>query len=181
MKNIRAMQEEMNNQLQKLNKQLESQKKEGKEKTGKAGNGKMSEQLARLAAEQEAIRNEMSKYMNQLNEQGIKDQNNLNDAMQQMEKTEKDLVNKRILQETINRQKEILTRLLESEQAEQKRDLEEKRQSTEAKEGNYSNPKGNFEYNKQKSSSTELLRTVQPSYNYFYKNKINSYFLKFEE
>jgi hypothetical protein len=175
------MQEEMNNQLQKLNKQLESQKKEGKEKTGKAGNGKMSEQLARLAAEQEAIRNEMSKYMNQLNEQGIKDQNNLNDAMQQMEKTEKDLVNKRILQETINRQKEILTRLLESEQAEQKRDLEEKRQSTEAKEGNYSNPKGNFEYNKQKSSSTELLRTVQPSYNYFYKNKINSYFLKFEE
>jgi hypothetical protein len=97
-----------------------------------------------------------------------------------MEKTEKDLVNKRILQETINRQKEILTRLLESEKAEQKRDLEEKRQSTEAKEGDISNPKTNFQYNMQKSSTTELLKTVQPSYNYFYKNKINSYFLKFE-
>ena len=181
MKNIRAMQEEMNAQLQKLNKQLESQKKEGNQKSGKAGEGKMSEQLARLAAEQEAIRNEMSKYLDQLNEQGIKDQNGLNDASQQMEQTEKDLVNKRILQETINRQQQILTRLLESEKAEQKRDLEEKRQSTEAKEGIISNPKGNFEYNNQKSASTELLKTVQPSYNYFYKNKINSYFLKFDK
>jgi len=180
MKNIRAMQEEMNDQLQKLNKELESHKKEGKEKTGKTGSSKMNEQLARLAAEQEAIRNEMSKYLDQLNEQGIKDQNNLNDAVQQMEKTEKDIVNKRILQETIDRQKEILTRLLESEKAEQKRDQEEKRQSTEAKEENISNPKVNFQYNMQKSSSTELLKTVQPLYNYFYKNKINSYFLKFE-
>jgi hypothetical protein len=181
MKGIRAMQEQMNEKLQKLNKELESQKKEGKGKPNKTGQGNMSEQLARLAAEQEAIRNEMRKYMDQLNEQGIKDQNGgLNDAAQQMEQTQKDLVNKRILQETMNRQKEILTRLLESEKAEQKRDLEEKRQSTEAKEGNYSNPKENFEYNTQKSSSTELLKTVQPSYNYFYKNKINSYFLKFE-
>jgi hypothetical protein len=180
MKNIRAMQEAMNEKLQKLNKEMQSQKKEGKEKTGKSGDGKMSEQLARLAAEQEAIRNEMSKYMQQLKEEGIKDQNGLNDAALQMEQTQKDLVNKRIMQETFNRQKEILTRLLESEKAEQKRDLEEKRESTEAKEGNYSNPKGNFQYNNQKSSSTELLKTVQPSYNYFYKNKINSYFLKFD-
>jgi hypothetical protein len=179
-KNIKAMQEAMNEQLQKLNKQMESQKKEGKEKNGKQGERQMSEQLARLAAEQEAIRNEMKQYINQLNEQGVKDLNGLNDAAQKMEQTQKDLVNKQIQQETFRRQQEILTRLLESEKAEQKRDLEEKRQSTEAKEGNYSNPKTNFEYNNLKSSSTELLKTVQPSYNYFYKNKINGYFLKFE-
>jgi len=96
-----------------------------------------------------------------------------------MEQTEKDLVNRKILQETLNRQNEILTRLLESEKAEMKRGQEEKRQSTEAKEGNFSNPKSNLQYNIQKTNTTELLKTVQPSYSYFYKTKINSYFLKF--
>ena len=50
-----------------------------------------------------------------------------------MEKTETDLVNKRISQETLNRQEEILTRLLEAEKAEREREQDEKRQSTESK------------------------------------------------
>ena len=38
-------------------------------------------------------------------------------AIEKMEKTELDLVNKRISQETINRQKDILTRMLKAENA----------------------------------------------------------------
>jgi HD-GYP domain-containing protein (c-di-GMP phosphodiesterase class II) len=100
--------------------------------------------------------------------------------MMKMEQTEKDLVNKRILQETLNRQQDILTRLLESEKAELQREQEERRQSTEAKNQKFSNPSSDFQYNRQKTTATELMKTVQPSYNYFYRNKINGYFLKFE-
>jgi FKBP-type peptidyl-prolyl cis-trans isomerase len=141
----------------------------------------MSEQLAKLAAQQEALRNEMSKYADQLNEEGVKDGGAMNDMMKKMEETQKDLVNKKIVQETLNRQQEILTKMLESEKAEMKRGEEEKRQSTEAKNTDISNPFSNLKYKTIKSGTTsDILKTVQPSYNYYYKNKINSYFLKFE-
>jgi hypothetical protein len=178
-KSLRQMQEQLNKQMEGLKGELESQKKQGQGQKGTGGNRQMSEKLARMAAEQEAIRNEMKKYQDQMNEQGIKPDGQMSDAMSKMEQTEKDLVNKRILQETLNRQQEILTRLLESEKAELQREQEEKRKSTEAKNQKYSNPSSIFQYNIQKTSAMELLKTEQPSYNYFYRNKINSYFLKF--
>jgi hypothetical protein len=178
-KSMRQMQEQLNKQMEALKGELESQKKQSQGQKGSSGNKQMSEKLARLAAEQEAIRNEMRKYQDQLNEQGIKPNGQLNDAMLKMEQTEKDLVNKRILQETLNRQQEILTRLLESEKAELQREQEKRRQSTEAKNQKISNPSSKFQYNIQKTSTMEMLKSELPSYNYFYRNKINSYFLKF--
>jgi hypothetical protein len=179
MKSMRGMQEQLNKQMQGLKKEMESMKN-GQQKPGSSGQKGMSEKLAKLAAQQEAIRNEMNKYADQLNEEGVKDGGSMNDMMKKMEETQKDLVNKKIVQETLNRQQEILTRMLESEKAEMKRGEEEKRQSTEAKNPQISNPFSNFKYNSIKNAATDLLKTVQPSYNYYYKNKINSYFLKFE-
>jgi hypothetical protein len=179
-KSLRQMQEQLNKQMEGLKGELESQKKKSQGQKGSNGSSQMSEKLARMAAEQEAIRNEMKKYQDQMNEQGIKPDGQMSDAMSKMEQTEKDLVNKRILQETLNRQQEILTRLLESEKAELQREQEEKRKSTEARNQKYSNPSSIFQYNIQKSSAMELLKSGQPSYNYFYRNKINSYFLKFD-
>ncbi|MDP4281008.1 MAG: hypothetical protein Q8867_02560 [Bacteroidota bacterium] len=177
-KSLRQLQQDLNSKLQNLKKNMEMQKS-GQSKDGKQGQKSMSEQLARMAAEQEAIRNEMRKYADQLNEEGLKGQTNeLNDAMSKMEKTEKDIVNKRITEETVRRQQEILTRLLESEKAELQREQEEKRESNEAKNQKISNPSLDFKYNNRKNSSPDLLKTVQPAYNYFYKNKINQYFLK---
>jgi hypothetical protein len=180
MKSMRKLQEQLNKQMKGLKDGLEAGKKEGKGKSSKPGEHGMSEQLARLAAEQEALRGEMKKYLDKLNEQGIKDGGGMNDAMKQMEQTEKELVNKKILQETLTRQEQILTRMLESEKAELQREQEEKRKSTEAKNPKLSNPSSNFQYNIQKTQSVELVKTVQPAYNYFFKNKINGYFLKFE-
>ena len=179
MKSMRGMQEQINKQMQGLKKEMESMKN-GQQKPGSSGQKGMSEQLAKLAAQQEALRNEMSKYADQLNEEGTKDGGSMSDMMKKMEETQKDLVNKKIVQETLNRQQEILTKMLESEKAEMKRGEEEKRQSTEAKNPPISNPFSNFKYNSIKTAATDLLKTVQPSYNYYYKNKINSYFLKFE-
>ena len=180
-KSLRQLQEQLNKKLQGLKKNMDSKSDKGEGKMGSEGKKKMSEQMARMAAEQEAIRNEMRKYQDQLNEEGKKTSGGLNDAMQKMEETEKDLVNKRVLQETLKRQQDILTRLLESEKAELQREQEEKRESTEAKNQKISNPKGIFEYKGKKEGETDLMKTVQPSYNYFYKTKINDYFLKFEQ
>ncbi len=180
MKSMRKLQEQLNKQMKSLKDGLQPGKKDGNGKSGQSGQKGMNEKLARLAAEQEALRGEMKKYLDQLNEQGIKDGGGMNEAMKQMEQTEKDLVNKRILQETVTRQEQILTRMLESEKAELQREQEEKRKSTESKNQKFSNPSSNFQYNKQKTQSVEILKSVQPAYNYFYKNKINGYFLKFE-
>ena len=179
MKSMKGMQEQLNKQMEGMKKEMESMKN-GQQKPGSSGQKGMSEKLAKLAAQQEAIRNEMSKYADQLNEEGIKDPGSMSDMMKKMEETQKDLVNKRIVQETIDRQQEILTRMLESEKAEMKRGVEEKRQSTEAKNPQISNPFSNFKYKSITNAAIDLLKTVQPNYNYYYKNKINSYFLKFE-
>jgi len=180
MKSMKQMQQNLNQQMQALKKEMEGQGKNNQGKQNRQGQKSMSEQLARMAAAQEALRNEMRKYTDQLNEEGIKNTGSLNETMGKMEQTVKDLVNKRIMQETINRQQEILTRMLESEKAEQQRGQDEQRQSTEAKNPKISNPLSEFQYKKVTSQSTDLLKTVEPKYNYFYKNKINSYFLKFE-
>jgi len=87
-----------------------------------------------------------------LKEQGLKDNGDLNSVIRDLEKSEKDILNKQITQETLNRQQKIVTRMLESEKAEQERDKEEERKSTEAKNQLLSNPEGNFEYKKNKSA-----------------------------
>jgi len=83
--------------------------------------------------------------------------------------------------ETLKRQQEILTRLLESEKAEKERDLDEKRESKEMKNPNFSNPNQFFEYKKLKSKEVELLKTIPVTLTPFYKYKANEYFYKFED
>jgi hypothetical protein len=129
-----------------------------------------------MAAQQEAIREMMQEYRDGLMKEGIGDKGNLSKMMQEMEKTETELVNKILNQETLWRQQEILTRLLESEKAERERELDEKRESTEAKKLYFSNPKEFLEYKRLKIQEEELLRKVPSGLKPFYKNKVNEYF-----
>ena len=119
MANMRAMQEALNQQIKKL--------KEGMGKGGNKpgnkpgmGNGGMSQELAKLAAQQAAIRQEIQKMSDMINKNG-NGAGGMSKIAEIMEETETDLVNKMLSQETINRQEEILTRLLESEKAEKER------------------------------------------------------------
>lgn len=100
----------------------------------------------------------------------------LREIAKKMEETETDIYNKRITQETLKRQQEILTRLLEAEKADKEREQDDKRQSNESKIDNFSNPNQFLEYNKLKQREAELLKTVPPSLTQFYKNKVNEYF-----
>jgi len=139
----------------------------------------MSEELAKLAAQQAAIRNQLKELTDQLKEEGKTNTGGLNDLQSKMDETEKDLVNKILNTETIKRQQEILTRLLESEKAEKERELDDKRESNEAKNEIFSNPGKFFEYNSIKTKEVELLKTISPSLKSFYKGKVNEYFYNF--
>ena len=175
MKSMRQLQEQMNKQLQEMREGMQNVGKQGS-----LGQKQMSEKFARMAAQQEALRRQMQEYGQEMQKEGTGVDKSIKDIMQQMDQTETDLVNKRINIETLRRQQEIVTRMLESEKAEQQRELDEKRESKEAKEIFYNNPAKYFKYTKMKEKETELFRTVPPNLKPFYKSKANAYFLSFE-
>lgn len=174
MKSMQQLQQQLNQQL----KEMREGQKPG-EKPGSSGQ-KMSEQLARMAAQQAAIRKQMESFRDQLKEEGRGNDGNVAKMLEDMEKTEKDIVNKKITQETIERQQDILTRLLKSEKAERQREEEQRRESTEARDNKTSNPENFEQYNKIKNREVELLKTLPPNLNPFYKNKVSEYFYRFE-
>jgi hypothetical protein len=187
MSKMKAMQEQINKQMEKMKEQMAKEKgkdgKKGKEKgeskAGGAGDGGMSEGLAKLAAQQEALRRELQKAADKMGKDGKQGNGGLSKLAEDMEKTENDLVNKMISQETLRRQQEILTRLLEAEKAERERELDEKRESQEPKNEIFRNQNQFLEYNTLKQKEAELLQTIPPSLNQFYKNKVNEYFNNF--
>jgi hypothetical protein len=172
MSSLKKMQQELNQQMEKMM----GGKKPGQ--PGSQGSKGMSEQLARMAAQQQAIRNELQKMMQQQSDKGKDPNGEMNGTLGKMEQSSKDIVNNRINQETYKRQQEILTRLLEAEKAEKERDQDEQRESREAKNGFNRNPSAFEEYKRLKQKETELLKSVPPALNGFYKQKSIDYFQK---
>ncbi len=173
---IKKMQEALGKKIEEMEKSLGKNK--GKSGSGQQGN--MSKELAKMAAEQAAIRREVEKLAQELNKDGSGSGNQLNKLAEEMEKVEKDIVNKDIKLETLKRQQDIMTRLLESERAEREREQDERRESERAQDYSLSNPTEFFEYNQRKKREIELLKTMPPSLKPYYKNKVNEYFIKFD-
>ena len=166
--------------LGELQQQL-NQKIEDLKKSGKSGRP-LSEELAKLAAEQERIRKALQqmqeKFGQQEGEGGMKPGQGI---PEKMEETEMDLVNKQITQETINRQREILTRLLEAEDALRERELDEERKGETANEVERELPPAFEEYFKQKQQEIELLKTIPPKLFPYYRKEVNEYFKRLGE
>lgn len=177
---MKSLQEQLNKQMEGLKKAMEQGKKPGKKPgEGKPGGmGGMSKELAQMAAKQAAIRRAVEQLQEQIDESnsGKEGGGNLKRLGDLMEQTETDLVNKQITNETMLRQQEILTRLLQSEKAEREREKDEKREATEFTDEISRNPNTFFEYNKAKEKEIELLITLPPSFNNYYKTKVSEYF-----
>ena len=181
-KSMRQMQQELNKQMEALKKQLD---KQGKQQGGRhqLGQGQqMSEEFAKMAAQQEMIRRMMQEYGKEMKSASGGDPKlarEIDQMMRQMEQTETDLVNRTITQQTLKRQQQIMTRLLEHEKAEMEREKEERRESHEAGDL-YSQPSpAELEkYNKQLKPATDQLRTVPPTLSPYYRDKVNDYFYR---
>lgn len=174
-----------NPNLSELQQQL-SQQIQDIQKSGKSGK-QLSEELAKLAAQQEMIRNALKQQGQRMKENGAKKDGKDGENGKEggngkleklMEENEEDLVNKRITEETIRRQKEIMTRLLESEKAMREREMDEKREAKTAEQKPAEVPAEFSDYLKKKEQQIELLKTIPPALNQYYKNQVNEYFKK---
>lgn len=168
----RELQQQLNRQMEALKRSMEQDGKQGQ--SGKQQN--MSEQFAKMAAQQEAIRKMLEEYDN-----GVKSENGVGDKtieqlIEEMKKTEKELVNRTLTQQTIQRQQSITTRLLQSERADMQREKEEERKSTEALQVPNINPPKEWKMDVESKHQNEMLRSVPANLNYYYKEKANQYF-----
>ena len=161
-------------ELQKrLNEQISELKRSGKQ--GK----QLSEELARLAAEQEEIRRRLREEEEKLNNMDGNSEK-LGNIAGKMEQTEIDLVNKRLTEQLIERQEEILTRLLQAEESMREQELDKERESKTARQLERPVPPEFEEYLKLKEKEIELLRTVPPKLNPYYKKEVIEYFNRLE-
>lgn len=169
----RELQQQLNRQMEAMKKSMEQQAKQGQ--SGKPQQN-MSEQFAKMAAQQEAIRKMLQDYQSELKSQNGVGDKSLDKIIEDMQKTEKELVNRQITQQTINRQKDITTRLLQSERADMEREKDKERKSNEARQIPNINPPKDWNFDRQQSQQNEMLRSVPANLNYYYKSKANNYF-----
>lgn len=156
-----------------------SQKIEQLKKSGMSGKG-LSEELAKLAAEQESLRKSLQEMEKMMKEQGGNPSNEIKKLSDMMEQTERDLVNKNITNETLMRQREIQTRLLEAEKSMRERDWDNTRESKTANQKPNEFPPSLEKYLKAKEKQLELIKTVPPSYTPYFKEEIDDYFKTLE-
>lgn len=174
-KQLRQMQEKLSQNMQKAREQMQ---KEGNSPKGQSQQqrGQISEQLAKMAREQQMIRQQLQQLDNDESKNGGAGVKDADKISQQMEQIEKDIVNRKITDEALNRQKEIHTRLLEAEKAEQEREQDKQRESHVGKDMPPGYVKALQDYQQIKGKQTEQIRTVPPALNLYYKQKIKSYF-----
>lgn len=162
---------------QDLNK-MSQERQQGK-KNGSGENGSMTaEDFVRMANEQEALRKALEEVEKMLKEQGKSGAlGDLAKTRKLMEQIEKDLVNKVLDENTIQRQKQIEIRLSQHEQAEIKQDQEEKRQAETAQEEPKRIPPNLEQYINELQRQQEILKLVPAEMAPYYQNKVQSYFL----
>lgn len=171
MKNMQDLQNQLGEQLKKMQQQMQQQQKDG------TPSQSMSEELARMAAQQELIREEMQKILDEMKQNGMLGDDGIKQIIKDMEKLEEDIVNKRITNQTIRRQKDIMSRMLKAENAQQEREKEEKRKSDEYKGPEKTHNIDEIRYEESIRKQQDFLRTNPIEYQPFYKQKINEYFM----
>ncbi|HEU5291454.1 MAG TPA: hypothetical protein VFU05_12480 [Cyclobacteriaceae bacterium] len=159
-KSLSEMQQQLNERIEQL------------KGSGKSGR-QMSEELAEMAAEQERIRRALQEMEEKMKQNGGKLPG---DIPGKMEETETELVNKQLTDQLIQRQREILTRLLESEKSMREQNLDEERKGEAAKDYEKEIPAAVEEYLRLKEKEVELLKTVPPKLYPYYKKEVGEYF-----
>ncbi|MBK6932214.1 MAG: DUF4175 domain-containing protein [Saprospirales bacterium] len=168
MDKITKGQGDLNKQMQELKQRLEQGKGQGQGQSG------MSREFAQMAAQQAALRNALRQLQKEKQEQG-KGSKALDAIMEEMDRIETDLVNKRLTNEMLKRQQEIMTRLLEEERAEREQEQDEQRQAQTARQQQSKLPPALEEYLKKRRAEVDLFRTVSPALKPYYKQLVEEY------
>lgn len=163
--------------LSEMQKQLSEQIQNLKQ-SGMSGR-ELSEELARMASQQEQLRNALENFETGM--EGNKLGEKIDKLVEQMEQNEWDLINKNITDETIERQQDILTRLLDAENSMRQRGEDKEREAQTADDFELSIPESLNDYLKAKEKEIELLKTIPAKLNPYYKKETNKYFKRIKE
>jgi uncharacterized phage infection (PIP) family protein YhgE len=171
MQQLRQMQQQLNENMQKAREQME--------KSGSRGTvpkGQMSQEFGRMAQQQQMIREALQKMIREGDGNGKDPGGNLKELVEDMKKTETELVNKRLEREALNRQRQLLVKLLQAEKAEQEQEQDGDLQSKAGKDFPPHYTRMLEEMKKESRSNTEWLQKMPPALNHYYKNKIAEYY-----
>ena len=166
---LKRMQEELSQHLKELQKQMQDGGKENMRNNG------MSKRLVEMLAKQELIRQSLEELRGEMKDKaGLQA---LEDAIKDMKNTEENIANKKLTIESLNRQKNIITRLLKVEEALREQGEDEKRESKSSTTEYERRIQDAYkQYELEKLKQTEMLKTTPPSLNIYYKNKVDRYF-----
>lgn len=141
----------------------------------KDGKGNSSKDFAKAAAKQAALRKALEEMKKESQEQG-KGDGGLQEIIDDMNKIETDLVNKKLDGELMKRQQEIMTRLLEAEKADRQREKDQKRKAENTAEKTRKFPPSLEEYIKQREAEIDEYKTVSPALKPYYKYLVEQYY-----
>lgn len=155
----------------------ENGSQEGGRQQGSGGSGN-AEQLARIARQQAMIRAQLQELQRVLNSKGMaKHGEAIKEIQDNMDKMETDLVNKRLSQELLLRQRAILTRLLETQKAVREQEEDDQRSATEGKELARPVPPELKKHLRDRQQLLELYKTVPAQLKPYYRNMVENYYL----
>ncbi|MBK9735138.1 MAG: hypothetical protein IPO92_09305 [Saprospiraceae bacterium] len=177
MDKITEGQQGLSEQLKEMKEKIDKAGKKGKDgKEGKEGkDGTSAKDFAQAAARQSAMRKALQELQDAKKEQG-QGSKELDDIINNMDKIETELVNKRLNGETLKRMKDIETRLLEAEKADRQRELDNKRKSETAQEKRREMPPSLQEYLKKRQAEVEMYKSVSPALRPYFKSLVDEYY-----
>ena len=181
MSDIITKQKELGNAMEQMHNAMQQRKGEGGEsgesesgtEGGEYGN---SEQLARMAQQQAALRKQLQELQSLLNSKGMGNAKLMKELQEQMDRTETDLVNKRLSSQLLARQKEILTRLLEAERAIREQEQDDKRSSRNPEDLARPIPPALQQHLRDRQSLMEIYRTVPAQLKPYYRSMVQQYY-----
>ncbi len=165
MQQMQQMQQSLKEQMQQMIQQMQQGQMQGKG---------MQREMSKMLMQQQMMQQMMQQFMKEggISTEGMQQ---LKEIQKMMDKNEQDIINQNITPQTLMRQEQILTRLLESDKAIRERDMDKKRESNEAKDI-YSSPKHMFK--KEKSLEIEyedVLKQTNLKFNSYYQKIFEQY------
>lgn len=147
---------------------------EGNQSGGSGGNAK---ELVQMAQQQAAIRRQLAELNRLLNSQGNNNiAKDLKEIQDKMDKNESDLVNRKLDGDFYMRQKEILSRMMETEKSLREQEQDDKRSSKNPEEMSRAVPPELAPFLKENNEMKEQYKTVPPTLKPYYKELNEKYF-----
>ena len=149
--------------------------KKGVEKGGK-GEGGSAEEVAKKEQKQEGLRGALEAKQKAKKKGGEGTDPEMQEMINEMNKAEEEMVNKRLSSELIKRQQKILSKMLDHEKAERQQEMDEQRKSETAKQRRKELPPNIEEYIKKRKSEIEMFKRVTPELNPYFQGLVDEYF-----